>query len=716
MGKWYNYLIMIQKENNNILNKIRFSAFLICIVFFALVFMCQEDYSYAKGNTINLINPVSGSGWDVDEAGNITIKKDGTYTIDGKSKKTSNTITVVSGSSVTLELNNVQIEYDSSEKEMDAISFEENCKFDLKFKGNNSIHVTNPFSEYIGSSGNTAISFGEGCNGTFVGEKNAVLDCKGKCGILVESHSSVVFKSGVINCTSLVNGYSALGNSTIYKVITDLSLRFTDSVIVKCKASTYGAGIGFSGEAYSDVVVIDSPNNEIIIDKNAHVTAVGGGSMAGIGAEKFYCDISIKDNAYVHAVGGDSELGAYAGSTAPMDFLSRVDPYMAGSGIGSGGYTANYVGDLFIEDEAVVIAEGGDAEAKHSVGFHMGNAGAGIGPAGMTVCFRRPMTLPIQSNKLFLKEIMGMSDAEISEKYPVFNQTYFSPLSIHSLGVYAKGGASDTYPEAPIHTVDYASAGSNIGTGGTIKVGRMLTRDSVVDGFTREGISQIIYHTNSKKDTALPLQYYEDKITLPSTDRMKKFNSSFPNQRYSEWSEDSSATKGYSEGHKLSKAIDDLYLIQNPILMEVKFNEKNQDVSGHIDLLFNEEMSTNLDGAKAILINNKSRKQTPLALDNVQWSDGNMTCTIDYSDLDSNTRYSLIVSGFTDVDNNGMREDEPIAFKTVKSKDDDKKEKPATPASGANTSDNTPIETIIFPLIFSYLLLVTLLFRKLKRI
>lgn len=390
--------------------------------------------------------------------------------------------------------------------------------------------------------------------------------------------------------------------------------------------------------------------------------------MAAIGGEKFDGTITIGGNAYVYAQGGNAEMHSFPGLTYPADYLG-TDAFMAGAGIGTGGWLPDLTGSVVIKDKAVVITQGGNGNAH--VGstamqiMRIGHGGPGIGPAGMNLAFRRVQDVPIQSFIAFLKK-QGLSDEEIAEKYPVINQSYFSPLTIHSLGVWANGGDSDYVESMGL----YAGAGSKIGTGGTPyrETSRWsISYKAIRDGFPREGVYEIRYHSGGGEDTEVPLQYYDNGTTLPSADWLRNFSAAFPAQRYSEWTETFGEAYGQAEGVTYSGNSRDLYLVQNPILMEVEPSSKSekQPLDGQVVLRFNEAMDTSNSGATVTLKNVANGKTINLSLAQAVWSENNMTCTVPYGKLRSNTKYLVSVAGFKDIGGTAMRKWEPSQFITT---------------------------------------------------
>lgn len=527
------------------------------------VFALPEDSLVAAQttSTIDLVNPAPGDGWDVDEYGNVTIISNGSYLINGHATETLHTLAVSPGLTVDLTLDNVQIAApleETSPHNLNRLDIGTDCTFTLSFVGDNALRGL-----VIQRYARSALRIGEGSSGRITSPSGGNLVCESGQAIAIESDVQVVFDSGTIIASSLTKDYAAIGGKLIASsdppLLSNVHLSFTGTVSAECRGASYGSGIGFSC----------GDDSSISIGGNAHIEAYGGASMSGIGADVFGATVTISHNAYLFAQGGDSAAYAYDGPSYPDDYI-QSSSFQAGAGIGSGGFAANYTGSLVIEDSAVVIAQGGKASTDTGyppISNQYGQGGPGIGPAGLTVIFvGRFYSEPIASYRAYLRA-QGLSDEEINTLYPVLQQAYFSPLTIHSLGVSATGGAGDyrVNDQGQEYT---PQPGANIGTGGTI----LLPRPPFarVPGNPREGVYEIRYHVQDQSgaEQVVTLQYYDNGTTLPSLLWLSNFAPDLVASHYVEWSEQAGASNGLPQGASYTGSASDLYLVLNPLLPE----------------------------------------------------------------------------------------------------------------------------------------------------
>lgn len=223
--------------------------------------------STETNNVIDIVNPVEGNGWVVDENDNVTITKNGEYVIKGKGTTTNNLIAVEPNLTVKIILDNVIIVKGKTGAGYyygdTALHFGSNCNFTVEFRGENTLR-TSIDSRWRDSDIGAAIFVEPGSIGIFESPYGGKLTCEGMGGITV-ANAKVTFTGGTLVCTSSSKGYAAIGMS-VMRSGCNSNLHFTGNVNVKCSGIGYGPGIGFQGTEASSIT----------IDGDARIEAYGG--------------------------------------------------------------------------------------------------------------------------------------------------------------------------------------------------------------------------------------------------------------------------------------------------------------------------------------------------------------------------------------------------------------------------------------------------------
>lgn len=637
-------------DKMKILLKLQYVFILCCL---SICFCFHLEIIHAENSRfIDIVNPYDGEGWQVDDEKNVTITQSGSYYIEGHRIKTQHMLIVEENIKVTLVFSGVYIEAEAFENHH-AVCIKDGSTVYIDFMDDTTLIGTGKLSNgiYVGKGTDVRISNTTG-KGTF---KLKGAD-SGGYGIGCQNqdyYGSIIFSSGHIIAEAGTGTESqkqglelfdtapavAIGASNV-NLDEQTIIKITGNAHVVAYGGYAATAIGFAGGVIDytksppadfddkstwtkDTFVTDSV--QIEIGENATVLAYGGAGSPGIGAYSYSGVITIKNNAHVVAYGGDGKKVLSKG------FLMADSVLPGGAGIGSGGMVAMFNGVIHIKDQAIVKAYGGKGVVES--GYDANNisfAGPGIGWAGQGTLY----------------------------SYPSYDDdstwAYLAPIDIHGYGIYAKGGEESKYHNITTGTGDaIGQGGSYYNDDGTIITVPPDNRISGRSGKMRSEIKMMTYHFDSISSQNCTLYTSADFI-LPPTSYLAEYESHFPNQRYTEWSEDSDANSGMPEGNEYTGDATNLYMVQNPILYESSLTENSQNIplQGKLVLKFNKTMNSSEFGT--ILLKNQT-DGSHIQIKEGIWSENDMTLTVVYNSLKPNSTYELEVEGFKDTKQVVMR-------------------------------------------------------------